>query len=152
MFSKPTERRSIAWQLILLFTVATSLLLACGLGLFYAIVVRHAFAEDNAVLDDKVAALRTDLHESGPNVFAEELKSRHAGEDGHADRAVHKADRAACRAVPGGLSHQPAAGRLRNPHVDDLAIVRDALHLLGCNRLLHLRVLRLGLRKWLVRL
>src|SRR5882724_866432 len=80
MFSKPTERRSIAWQLILLFTVATSLLLACGLGVFYAIVVRHAFAEDNAVLADKVAALRADLHESGPNVFAEELKDRNAGE------------------------------------------------------------------------
>jgi len=67
MFSKPTERRSIAWQLILLFTVATSFLLACGLGLFYAIVVRHAFAEDNAVLADKIAALRTDLYESGPS-------------------------------------------------------------------------------------
>src|SRR6058998_3447490 len=80
MFSKHTEGRSIAWELIVLFTVATSLLLACGLGVFYAIVVRHAFAEDNAVLADKVAALRTDLHESGPNVFAEELKSRHAGE------------------------------------------------------------------------
>ena len=80
MFSKRTERHSIAWQLILLFTVATSLLLACGLGVFYAIVVRHAFAEDNAVLDDKVAALRADLHESGPNVFAEELKARPAGE------------------------------------------------------------------------
>ncbi len=80
MFSRRTERRSIAWQLILLFTVATSLLLACGLGVFYAIVVRHAFAEDNAVLADKVAALRADLHESGPNVFAEELKDRNAGE------------------------------------------------------------------------
>src|SRR6266404_4503863 len=80
MFSRRTERRSIAWQLILLFTVATSLLLACGLGVFYAIVVRHAFAEDNAVLADKVAALRADLHESGPNVFAEELKDRHASE------------------------------------------------------------------------
>src|SRR5256886_2352017 len=80
MFSKRTERRSIAWQLILLFTVATSLLLACGLGVFYAIVVRHAFAEDNAVLADKVAALRADLHESGPNVFAEELKGRQGGE------------------------------------------------------------------------
>src|SRR6267143_1103595 len=80
MFSKRTESRSIAWQLILLFTVATSLLLACGLGVFYAIVVRHAFAEDNAVLADKVAALRADLHESGPNVFAEELKDRNAGE------------------------------------------------------------------------
>ncbi len=68
--------RSIAWQLILFFTVATSLLLACGLGVFYAIVIRHAFAEDNAVLADKVAALRADLHESGPDVFAEELKSR----------------------------------------------------------------------------
>jgi two-component system heavy metal sensor histidine kinase CusS len=80
MFSKHTERRSIAWQLILLFTVATSLLLACGLGVFYAIVVRHAFAEDNAVLADKVAALRADLHESGANVFPEELKNRHADE------------------------------------------------------------------------
>jgi two-component system heavy metal sensor histidine kinase CusS len=72
--------RSIAWQLILLFTVATSLLLACGLGVFYAIVVRHAFAEDNAVLADKVASLRADLHESGPARFAEELKGRRGGE------------------------------------------------------------------------
>ena len=80
MFSKPTERRSIAWQLILLFTVATSLLLASGLGVFYWLVVRHAFAEDNAVLADKISALSADLHESGPNIFAEELKGRHAGE------------------------------------------------------------------------
>jgi two-component system heavy metal sensor histidine kinase CusS len=72
--------RSIAWQLILLFTLATSLLLACGLGVFYAIVVRHAFVEDNAVLADKVAALRADLHESGPTVFAEELKGLRGGE------------------------------------------------------------------------
>jgi two-component system heavy metal sensor histidine kinase CusS len=80
MTGHSTKPRSIAWQLILLFTVATSLLLACGLGVFYAIVVRHAFAEDNAVLADKVAALRADLHESGPNVFAEELRDRNAGE------------------------------------------------------------------------
>jgi len=80
MFSKRTERRSIAWQLILLFTVSTALLLACGLGVFYAIVLRHAFAEDNAVLADKVAALRADLHESGPHVFAEEVPVRRAGE------------------------------------------------------------------------
>jgi two-component system heavy metal sensor histidine kinase CusS len=80
MFSKRTEPRSIASQLILLFTLATALLLACGLGVFYLIVVRHAFAEDNAVLADKVAALSADLNESGPNIFAEELKARHAGE------------------------------------------------------------------------
>jgi two-component system heavy metal sensor histidine kinase CusS len=60
--------------------MATSLLLACGLGVFYAIVIRHAFAEDNAVLADKVAALRADLHESGPTRFAEELNGHNAGE------------------------------------------------------------------------
>src|SRR6266496_3486215 len=80
MFSKRTERGSIASQLILLFTLATALLLASGLGVFYWLVVRHAFAEDNAVLADKVAALRADLHESGPNIFAEELKGRDPGE------------------------------------------------------------------------
>jgi two-component system, OmpR family, heavy metal sensor histidine kinase CusS len=80
MFSKRTKHSSIAWQLILLFTMATSLLLACGLGMFYAIVIRHAFAEDNAVLADKVAALRADLHESGPTRLAEELNGQNAGE------------------------------------------------------------------------
>jgi two-component system heavy metal sensor histidine kinase CusS len=80
MFSKRPERRSIASQLIVLFTLATALLLACGLGVFYAIVVRNAIAEDNAVLGDKVAALRADLRENGPNIFAEELKGRRAGE------------------------------------------------------------------------
>ena len=80
MFSKRTKHRSIAWQRILLFTMATSLLLACGLGVFYAIVIRHAFAEDNAVLADKVAALRADLHESGPTRFAEELNGQNASE------------------------------------------------------------------------
>src|SRR5437870_4767350 len=79
MFSKRTERPSIASQLILLFTMATALLLACGLGVFYSLVVRHAFVEDNAVLNDKISALSADLHESGPNIFAEELKGRHAG-------------------------------------------------------------------------
>jgi two-component system, OmpR family, heavy metal sensor histidine kinase CusS len=80
MFSKRTKHSSIAWQLILLFTMATSLLLACGLGVFYAIVIRHAFAEDNAVLADKVAALRDDLHESGPTRLAEELNGQNAGD------------------------------------------------------------------------
>ncbi len=78
--SMRTKHRSIAWQLILLFTMATSLLLACGLGVFYAIVIRHAFAEDKAVLADKVAALHADLQENGPTRFAEELNGRNAGE------------------------------------------------------------------------
>ncbi|MGH7984633.1 MAG: heavy metal sensor histidine kinase [Candidatus Udaeobacter sp.] len=72
--------RSIASRLILLFTVATVLLLVCGLGVFYSLVVRHASAEDNAVLADKIAALRADFHESGSNAFAEELNARRGGE------------------------------------------------------------------------
>jgi len=80
MTAHASKPRSIASQLILLFTLATSLLLACGLGAFYWLAVRHAFAEDNAILADKISALRSDLRESGPNAFAEELKSRRAGE------------------------------------------------------------------------
>src|SRR5437667_12407346 len=79
MFSKHTEPGSIASQLILLFTLATALLLASGLGVFYSLVIRHAFAEDNAVLADKMSALSADLRESGPDAFAEELKGRGAG-------------------------------------------------------------------------
>src|SRR6266550_5762956 len=79
MSTSSPEPRSIASQLILLFTLATALLLASGLGVFYWLVVRNAFAEDNAVLADKISALSADLHESGPNIFAEELKGRQAG-------------------------------------------------------------------------
>ena len=70
--------RSIALQLILLFTLAAALLLAGGLGIFYSIVVHHAFAEDNAVLADKMSALSADLRENGPDVFAEELAAQRA--------------------------------------------------------------------------
>src|SRR5215831_14310793 len=80
MTGHTTKPRSIAFQLILLFTVAAALLLACGLGVFYSIVVRHAFAEDNAVLADKLSALSTDLRENGSDVFAEELAAHRAGE------------------------------------------------------------------------
>src|SRR5215471_506864 len=72
--------RSIAFQLILLFTLAAALLLACGLGLFYSIVAHHAFAEDNAVLADKLFALSADLRENGPEIFSEELTAHRAGQ------------------------------------------------------------------------
>jgi two-component system heavy metal sensor histidine kinase CusS len=65
MFSKRTEPRSITSQLVLLFTPAAALLLLCGLGVFYWIVVRHAFEEDNVVLADKVDALQTDFEKHG---------------------------------------------------------------------------------------
>src|SRR6266699_6027475 len=80
MTREAARPRSIAFQLILLFTLAAALLLACGLGVFYSIVVRHAFAEDNAVLADKMSALSADLHENGAEAFAKELTARRVGE------------------------------------------------------------------------
>jgi two-component system heavy metal sensor histidine kinase CusS len=81
MFSKPAEPRSIASQLVILFTLAAAFLLCCGLGVLYWIFVRHAFEEDNAVLADKVFALRADLNKAGdPKALQEELRIFHAGE------------------------------------------------------------------------
>lgn len=81
MSSNRTEARSIATQLVLLFTLCATLLLSCGLGVFYWMVVRHAFEEDNAVLADKLAAIRTDLKQpDGINTVDRELKNLRAGE------------------------------------------------------------------------
>ena len=81
MSSKPTKPRSIASQLVFLFTLAAAFLLCCGLGVLYWIFVRHAFEEDNAVLADKISALRADLNKAGdPKALNEELKILHRGE------------------------------------------------------------------------
>ena len=83
MSSKPAEPRSIASQLVLLFTPAAALLLCCALAVLYLIVVWHAFEEDNAVLADKIAALRADLQNAGgPGVLREELNILRSGERG----------------------------------------------------------------------
>jgi two-component system heavy metal sensor histidine kinase CusS len=74
MFSKPAEPRSIASQLVLLFTLAAALLFCCGLGFLYWIVVRHAFEEDNAVLADRITELRAELNKpDGAAALTEEL-------------------------------------------------------------------------------
>jgi two-component system heavy metal sensor histidine kinase CusS len=81
MFSKPVEPRSIASQLVILFTLAAAFLLCCGLGVLYWIFVQHAFEEDNEVLADKIFALRSDLNKAGdPKILNEELRILHAGE------------------------------------------------------------------------
>jgi two-component system, OmpR family, heavy metal sensor histidine kinase CusS len=81
MSSKPTKPRSIASQLVVLFTLAAALLLSCGLGVLYWIFVHHAFEEDNAVLADKISAVRADLNKAGdPKALNEELKILHGGE------------------------------------------------------------------------
>ena len=81
MFSKPAEPRSIASQLVILFTLAAAFLLCCGLGVLYWTFVRHAFEEDNGVLADKISALRADLNKArDPKALNEELKILHGGE------------------------------------------------------------------------
>ena len=70
MPSKRTRPRSIAAKLVLLFTLTATLLLSCGLGVFYWIVVRHAFAEDNVVLADKISGLSADFKENGQGFSA----------------------------------------------------------------------------------
>jgi two-component system heavy metal sensor histidine kinase CusS len=80
MSSKLTRSRSIATKLVLFFTLTATLLLSSGLGVFYWIVVQHAFAEDNAVLADKIFAVSADFRESGPELFGRELKARRAGD------------------------------------------------------------------------
>ena len=102
MRNKP---RSIAFQLILLFTLAAALLLAFGLGIFYSIVVRHASAEDNAVLADKLSAVSTDLRENGPEMFAEELANVRA--EGHTPYWIRMLD-----ANGRTVAETPGMGRL----------------------------------------
>ncbi|MBA3962156.1 MAG: heavy metal sensor histidine kinase [Chthoniobacterales bacterium] len=76
MSRRQTEPRSIASQLVLLFTPAAAFLLCCGIGVLYWTVVRHAFAEDRAVLADKVFAVRADLKAAGgPAVIKEQFKA-----------------------------------------------------------------------------
>ena len=65
MFLSQTRPQSIASQLVLLFTLAAAFLLSCGLGVFYLIVVRHAFEEDNEFLADRLSALRAELNHTG---------------------------------------------------------------------------------------
>lgn len=77
----PAEPRSIAAQLVFLFTLAAAFILSCALIVFYWIVVQHAVEEDNAVLNARVRALRSELHEpNGLDAINQELRPRRSGE------------------------------------------------------------------------
>ena len=81
MPSKPTEARSIGSQLVLRFTIAGALLLCCGLGVLYWIVVQHAHEEDNEALADKLSAVRAELSTAGgPRILNAELETLRPGE------------------------------------------------------------------------
>jgi len=91
MFSWSNRPRSIASQLVLLFTPASACLLLLALAVLYWIVVRHAFEEDNAGLADKLSAIRADLVATGQTYrLSEELGSLRAGE--HANYWVRVLD------------------------------------------------------------
>lgn len=109
MSSRPTEPRSIASQLVLLFTPASALLLCCGIGVLYWIVVRHAFAEDRAVLSDKVFAVRADLKAAGPAVLDAQMKAAHSGEHStYWIRVLDAADRTVAETPGMGATLPPA--------------------------------------------
>ncbi len=81
MPSTAIEARSISAELVLLFTVAAAVLLSAGLGILYWLVVQHAVAEDNAVLADKVSAVRAQLENAGgAGALDQELKTSQAGD------------------------------------------------------------------------
>src|SRR5260370_31928453 len=80
MSSNRAEPRSIATQLVLLFTLCATLLLSCSLGILYWVVVRHAFEEDNIVLADKVDALENALHHGGLDALSAEIRETHGSE------------------------------------------------------------------------
>jgi len=80
MSAKPVEPRSIASQLVVFFALAAALLLCCGLGVLYWIVIQHAFEEDDEVLADKIFALRADIKSSrGREALRAELETLRAG-------------------------------------------------------------------------
>jgi two-component system heavy metal sensor histidine kinase CusS len=123
MFSKPAEPRSIASQLVILFTLAATLLLCCGLGVLYWIFVRHAFEEDNAVLADKILALRADLNRTGdPKALNEELKVLHVGERAAYWVRVIDAGGVVVAETPGMNALLPASIFPKTPTKDSLAV------------------------------
>lgn len=78
MSSKRAEPRSIASQLVILFTAAAALLLFIGLGVVSWIAVHHAFEEDREGLDDKLLALEAMLQtRGGLSVVNDQLNVRH---------------------------------------------------------------------------
>jgi two-component system heavy metal sensor histidine kinase CusS len=81
MSAKLVEPRSIASQLVLLFTVAAAALLCCGLGVLYWIAISHAAEEDDRLLADKLFALRAHIKNAGGSEgLSEELQAIHEGE------------------------------------------------------------------------
>ena len=110
MSSGPIEPRSIASQLVVLFTAAAALLLGCALGVLYWIVVQHATEEDDHALADKLFALRAHIREAGgAEGLRGELQAMHANERAAYSVRVLDASGATVAQTPGMDDFLPAA-------------------------------------------
>lgn len=139
MSSKAPEPRSIASQLVLFFSLAAALLLFCGLGVLYWIVVRHAFEEDNEALADKVVALRADLERSvGAAGLNDELAEVQRGEGvGYFARVLDSAGQIVAetpgmsRAAPANMFPAPASGPAAQRTVKDIRVAKKLFSLVS---------------------
>ena len=92
--SKPARSRSIASRLIWLYTIASTVVLSCGMGVLYWAVVRHLYLEDSVFLKEKLAAFREDLSEATtPNALNEDLNTSRSGEETYWIRVFDPAGR-----------------------------------------------------------
>ncbi|HEY1771312.1 MAG TPA: heavy metal sensor histidine kinase [Chthoniobacterales bacterium] len=125
MSSGRAEPRSIALQLVLLFTPAAALLLGCGIGLLYWIVVRHAFAEDRAALEEKIFAVRADLKAAGgPQVLRAQLRTvNDAGRSTYLVRVLDDANRPVAESP--AMSQLVSANVFPTPKKAPAAAARD---------------------------
>jgi two-component system heavy metal sensor histidine kinase CusS len=129
MRSNRTNGRSISAQLVLLFTLASSVLLGCALGGLYWLVVRHAFAEDNAVLADKMRALRSELREpDGLKAVVQEVTTPRTGKPAiywirvlDPSSAIRAETPGMREIVPVASFAQPNGGTSANPRNDRIA-------------------------------
>ncbi|HXA09210.1 MAG TPA: heavy metal sensor histidine kinase [Chthoniobacterales bacterium] len=104
MSSKPTDsipvpktlfgRRSwsIAFRLVLLFTIAAAVLLLATMAASLFTVMKHVEHDNDRYLTDKLAALRADIaSDAGPQSLANELKIIRAADKAYAVRVLNPA-------------------------------------------------------------
>ncbi|HSH38981.1 MAG TPA: heavy metal sensor histidine kinase [Chthoniobacterales bacterium] len=124
MSSSPTKPRSIASQLVVLFTAAAALLLGCALGVLYWIVVQHAAEEDDHALGDKLFALRAHIREAGgAEGLRGELQAMHANERAAYSVRVLDAIGATVAQTPGMDELLPST-RFPQPSLDRATAIR----------------------------
>ena len=83
---------SIAFRLVLLFTVGAAGLVLFAMLASYSVVIQHVNHDHDRYLTDKLAAIRADMVEdSGPLSLNQELKTIHAADKAYAIRVLDSA-------------------------------------------------------------